>query len=307
MLAGLPLAATVGCSVASLPTSTPGLESVASASSNSNSMVASPSLDFTPLPTVAVTALPAAQADPLIARAVGIAQTLQFPTGASSTARHADDPMMQDQYDEVDELDSAGNILWLAQFSSADLRSAMRLDMPPTVTTPIEMASAQTAAQRAATALEWIVPSPSRAYADVSTSGWVVQWDRIEAGAQVRGDGTQVRVWPNGHIAAVARTMHPLGPVPSSTISASEATQRALSLIGQKEGWSSAQVEMDPPVLSWIRPNGFFDLSILSDPVAQLAWVVNVRPQPGSDAGFTLLAIYVSAADGSILGGDLAA
>ena len=59
--------------------------------------------------------------------------------------------------------------------------------------------------------------------------------------------------------------------------------------------------------LEWVEPNAAFDAAKLSAAPApyRLAWVANVRPS-GVAAGYvSLVTLYVDAANGTILGGDV--
>lgn len=247
-----------------------------------------------------------AAADPLIAKANATRDRLKFPVGVRQSASHVHDASTQEDYDEVDELDSQGHPVSQTTFSNLQLRTAIRFDTPPQVATPIDQSAGTAAAQQVATDLALVTNAPDRSYSDPATGGWYVQWDRTISGVPVRGDGTQVRVWADGRIAAVSQNDHALAAAPSTIIAASAATQRVKASMGQLAA-GAGSVQFQTPFLEWVRPNGTFDGTrpIGGEPICRLAWVVNVEPSDTSSSSFTLLTFFVDAGDGTLLGGDV--
>lgn len=246
-----------------------------------------------------------AQLDQLLTEASAARDSLQFPVGESRTTKHVQDSTTQENYDEVDELDSQGHVISLTMFSNGQLRAAMRFDAAPHPALPIGQVAATETAEKAASGLGLVAVPPTLTYPDVSSGGWVAQWDRTENGVAVRGDGTVVRVWADGRIAGVSHSFHVLAAPPSVIIDAGSATQEVNASLDQIVGSQRADLTVQAPVLEWVRPNGAFDSTrpIAEDPVCRLAWVVDVSGGP-SDS-FTLLTVFVDAGDGTILGGDV--
>ena len=247
------------------------------------------------------------QADPVVAQANAIRDRLKLPVGVRRLAEHVQDASTKENYDEVDELDSQGRVVSLTTFSSDQLRTAIRFDMAPQVSTPIDQSTGVADALKAATGLGLVGGAPDRSYDDTSTGGWVAQWDRTANGVPVRGDGTLVRVWADGRIASVSHKTHPLAAAPLALIDASSATQQVKASMQQLVPGSSNSLTFQTPGLEWVRPNGAFDASrsVAEDPVGRLAWVVNVEPADRSASSFTLLTFFIDAGDSTLLGGDV--
>ena len=152
--------------------------------------------------------------------------------------------------------------------------------------------------------MELAVGTPDRTYSE-ELGGWAVHWDRLEKNIRVRGDGTLVRVWPDGRIASASRTSHALAAAPSKVIDAAVATEQVNASLSQIVAEARSDLKIQPPVLEWVRPNGAFQATrpIDGDPVCRLAWVVNV--EGGPKGAFTLLTVFIDAGDGSLLGGDI--
>jgi hypothetical protein len=217
------------------------------------------------------------------------------------------DSAKQDDYDEVDELDSQGHVVSLTQFSGGQLKAAIRFDTAPKPAAPIDQSAGIASAQKAAAQLGLVADPPSLAYVDPSSGGWDVRWDRYENGIQVRGDGTLVRVWADGRILSVSRSSHSLAVAPSATLDAGVATSQVDASLRQITASNVGGLKVGTPVLEWVRPNGAFDATrpIDEDPVCKLAWVVDVQPSGGQADSFTKLTIFIDAGNGSLLGGDV--
>jgi hypothetical protein len=247
------------------------------------------------------------QLGPLLTAANATRDLLQFPIGAQQTSKHVHDAAKQEDYDEVDELDANGRPVSLTMFSDGRFKAAIRFDSAPRAATAISRTDGISSSQSAATRLGLVSGPPSLSYVDVSTNGWVVQWDRVDKGVPVRGDGTLVHVWADGRVGSVSSTSHALAPAPPTTIDATAAAAKVSVSLSMLVPGSVGGLQVKTPALEWVRPNGAFDSTrpIDSDPVGRLAWVVNVEASGRPDSGFTLLTVFVDAGDGSLLGGDV--
>jgi hypothetical protein len=59
--------------------------------------------------------------------------------------------------------------------------------------------------------------------------------------------------------------------------------------------------------LEWVGPNAAFDpakMDLATEPY-RLAWVANVKPSGRAADSLRLVTLYVDAADGSVIGGDV--
>jgi hypothetical protein len=242
-----------------------------------------------------------------LTKASAARDSLQFPVGVRRTARHVHDSTTEEDFDEVDELNSQGHVVSATMFSSGQLKAAMRFDAAPHPAAPIGQAAAIKSAQKAANGMGLVAGPPDQTYSDISSGGWVVQWDRIENGVPVRGDGTVVRVWADGRIAGVSHSSHALAAPPSVVLDAGTATEQVNASLEQIVGSQRADLKVQTPVLEWVRPNGAFDPTrpIAKDPVCRLAWVVDVETSGGPYDAFTMLTVFIDAGDGSLLGGDV--
>ena len=256
-------------------------------------------------PGISRLALGQGQSDAVIALSTSTLHLLQFPVGSKQTVWHVSDSQRHEEYDEVDELDARGEVVAVAMFTGARLRAAIRFDDPPQPAKPIDKAEAIASAQAAATKLKLGSGAPSSAYEEVPDSGWDVNWERRANGVPVRGDGVLIRVWADGRIASVAQNLHALAAAPAEVVDASVATSRVSDYVAGMAAEVRAGVNILPPELQWVRPNGAFDTTKPYDeePVCRLAWVVTVEGSP--DGAFTRLAYFIDAADGSLLGGDV--
>ncbi|HEX7491840.1 MAG TPA: hypothetical protein VF337_09085 [Candidatus Limnocylindrales bacterium] len=244
----------------------------------------------------------------IFARAGKARDAFGFPAGQRRTGRHVHDGYQHSEYDEVSDVDSAGNTVSMTQFDQdGSLVSAVRFDTPPALATGSSGEAATKAAQRGLAAQGMRTLGQARVKENSVSGGWDLHWDRVEAGLAVRGDETSVHVWQDGRIQSVAKVEHKLAAAPARRLSEAEADQ---AVDHQMNAWFSGKdsgYSADNTGLQWVGPNAAFDPSkVGADPEPyRLAWVVNARPS-GSVAEYVrLITLYVDAADGSIIGGDV--
>jgi len=244
----------------------------------------------------------------VFARAGRAPDAFGFPAGSKRSGRHVHDGYQNSDYDEVSELDGTGRPLALTQLDAdGRLVAAMRFDAQPAQLTRTVSDVAVKTAQRGLNAFGLQVGGQARATENEITGGWDVQWSRVEAGFKVRGDEVRVHVWHDGRIQSAARVEHQLSPAPGRTLGQTEARQAADRQMatwfsGKHSGYSVDGIDMQ-----WVGPNAAFDagkVNATPQPY-RLAWVVNVKPSGDAADYVALITLFVDAADGSIIGGDV--
>lgn len=244
----------------------------------------------------------------VFARAGKARDAFGFPAGPRRTGRHVHDGFQSSDYDEVSEVDSAGNAMSITQFDAAGgLVSAVRFDAPPTQASNDTEEVAVKAAQRGLITFGMRVLGQARLQDDAVAGGWDVHWNRVEAGVSVRGDETSVHVWPDGRIQSVARVEHKLDAAPVHKLAQNQADQVA---DGQMKAWfpdNATGYSAEDKGLQWVGPNSAFDPSkVGSVPEAyRMAWVVNVKPAGPVAESVRLITLYIDAGNGMIIGGDV--
>ncbi|MGA3056559.1 MAG: hypothetical protein ABSE70_00770 [Candidatus Limnocylindrales bacterium] len=241
-------------------------------------------------------------------RAAAARDALGFPVGARRTGKHVRDSYRPTDYDEVEEVDGAGQTLALTQFDPAGrLISAVRFDLPSASSPKVGMDAATKSATRGISASGVAVAGQYRADANPVLDGWDVHWDRSQDGYKVRGDETRVHVWPDGRIQSVAHVEHQLAAAPGQCLGIDDAKK---VVTGQFDRWFAGRgsgYEVQQMNLEWVAPNAAFDAAKLSAPPApyRLAWVANVKPSGVAADYVSLVTLYVDAGDGTVLGGDV--
>ncbi len=243
----------------------------------------------------------------LLAREGLAREALGFPVGVKRVGRHVLDGFEDAEYDEVTELDSAGDVESVTQFDSKGrLRAAVRLDAAPAAGLRITQDSAVRSAQKSVLAAGLGVGTPTSTEADQATGGWTVHWARTQDGVRVRGDETRVQVWPDGRIESVARAEHELAAAPLSSIPSETARQIAATNLnrwfaGRNSGYAIQKLDLE-----WVGPNAAFDPAGISASEApyRLAWVSEVKPSGDAANYVWLMSIFIDAGDGTIIGGD---
>jgi len=259
-------------------------------------------------PGITETAIYADSRPDVFARAGKARDAFGFPAGQRRSGRHVHDGFQNSDYDEVSDVDSAGNTVSMTQFDTdGSLVSAVRFDAPPALVANSSSDAATRAAERGLAASGMQALGQARPKENSVAGGWDVHWDRVENGLTVRGDETSVHVWQDGRIQSVARVEHKLAAEPAHKLGQGEAHQAAdrqvsIWFSGRNTGYS-----MEEMGIQWVGPNAAFDPSKVGaegEPY-RMAWVVNVKPS-GSVADYVrLITLYVDAGDGTIIGGDV--
>jgi hypothetical protein len=254
------------------------------------------------------TAITADDRPDVFSRAASARDAFGFPVGAKRTGKHVRDSYRPTDYDEVEEVDGAGQTLALTQFDPAGrLISAVRFDLPSASSPKVGVDAATKSAIRGVSASGVAVAGQYQADANPVLGGWDVHWDRSQDGFKVRGDETRVHLWPDGRIQSVAHVEHELAAAPGQRLGIDDARK---VVTGQFDRWfagRSSGYEVQQMNLEWVAPNAAFDAAKLSAPPApyRLAWVVNVKPSGVAADYVSLVTLYVDAGDGTVLGGDV--
>jgi hypothetical protein len=241
-------------------------------------------------------------------RARKVRDALGLPKGARSSGKHVRDGYRNEDYDEVDEVDAAGNPVSLTQIdASGRLLVAVRLDLPGKSGRSVGRQTALARAKQGLAAAGVAPSAPATITANDAIGGWDVRWERQQDGYRVRGDEASVHLWDDGTIASIGRTEHLLARQPSVRLEEAKARASAKDLLDKSfDGTGSSYVigDMD---LEWAGPNAAFDADKLNAPEApyRLCWVVNVTPTGDAASYARLLTLYLDAGDGSLLGGDV--
>lgn len=248
-----------------------------------------------------------ADLQPLLNKASQLRDRLRFPVGTRRETGHVRDARSRQEYDEVNEKASNGQMLSLIRFApDGELVAAIRLDTPIRGRTIVTEDVATTSARNWAGVAGLSVGKPNRASHDPSGGGWRVEWDRIEDGIPVRNDGVVITLWRDGTIAGIGRPWSQLGAKPEVVIDEAQAKDLAQGFLRQMVGSDLRHFPMQSQKLEWIQPNDTFDIAepIAGDQTTRLAWVVDFEASgPARDNIFSVT-LYVDAGDGRLLGGD---
>jgi hypothetical protein len=259
-------------------------------------------------PTVTDTVLYADDSPDLFAKAGAVRDALGFPAGAARSGRHVKDGLQNAEYDEVADLDSAGQPISLTQFDGRGrLVSAVRFDLPPRLSAKVTSDQASKAAQ-GVLARSGLMPSgKARVEPNPVAGGWDVHWPRTEAGFPVRGDETSVHVWQDGRIQGVARVEHEVSALPSKRLGQADAKdvvthQFDAWFTGRGSGYAVQNMDLE-----WVEPNAAFDAGKIGAAPApcRLAWVANVTPSGAAAEVIWQITLYVDAGNGTVIGGDV--
>jgi hypothetical protein len=253
-------------------------------------------------------ALFAASHPDVFARAGSTRDAFGFPVGSQRNGRHVHDGVQGSDYDEVSEVDSAGQAIALTQFANdGHLLAAVRFDSPPAAIGNVTSDTATKAAQRALSGAGITVVGQARTEANETSGGWDVHWARAQGGYSVRGDETRVHVWHDGSIQSVSRVEHQVAAGPTRLMVQADA--RA-AVTKQCNAWFASPASgcaLQGMDLEWVGPNAAFDAGKLGAASApyKLAWVANVKPSGRAADYVQLITLYIDAGSGSVIGGDV--
>ncbi|GIW19909.1 MAG: hypothetical protein KatS3mg065_0205 [Chloroflexota bacterium] len=135
---------------------------------------------------------------------------------------------------------------------------------------------------------------------------WEVVWERRVDGIPVLGDGVRVSLWKDGSFHAIVHWEHDLAPRPATIIDAARAREIAVARFAERFGRRDA-IAIRSASLAWVRPNDLWDPSRPDAPTpeARLAWLVSGVPGDPDAVTPHQIELWLDAADGSVIGGDL--
>lgn len=249
-------------------------------------------------------ALSPGAAGAVVRRAARLEAALGFPAG-TRTAVRVHDRFSAETYDEVTTRDARGRPIAVHRFlADGRLRSAVALGWS-TATGSLTPAAATGRARAAAR--DAAVPTPGRAAVrkDRTGSGWTVAWARSEAGVPVHGDGTWIRLWPDGSVHSVASVTSDLAP-DAARIDAATARGLVAAWIAERAP-ALRDAVLGTPELAWVAANDLFDAGGPDAPSAdrRLAWIVRVVPTGTTADAVRTIEVFVGATDGTFVGGDV--
>lgn len=259
-------------------------------------------------PTTTETTLLEDSSPDVFTRAARTRDAIGFPAGSRRSGRHVHDGPQRSDYDEVAELDSAGQPLSMTQFDNDGLLvAAVRFDTPPVVVARVSSDAATKSAQRGLSASGVAVAGQAQSEANDIAGGWDVHWDRVQGGFAVRGDEARVHIWQDGRIGSVGRVEHKLAAAPARLLSEGDARVAVTRQMDRWFGGSASGYAVQEMKVQWVGPNAAFDPSKVDaapEPY-RLAWVVNVKPTGPASNYMQLITLYVDAGDGKVIGGDV--
>jgi hypothetical protein len=259
-------------------------------------------------PSTRVIPVPADQLDHVASHARALAAALGLPGVSQRTAR-VDDRFDHRAYDEVTSFDAAGRTVAVSRF---DLDGTVALAVSLGWHAPNPHAiDAQTAIGRATGLVRaaGLVPGGTpTARESVGAGGWSISWPRIVAGAVVRGDGIRISVWPDGAFHGLTRTERTLAAAPDHPIARSDAQSAAGRVIADRFGSAAASLRTAAVDQAWVAANDAFGGTGLDAPAdtLRLAWVVRLDATGDLTERLHAVEIWIDAADGHLLGGDVA-
>jgi hypothetical protein len=243
----------------------------------------------------------------LLSRADNVRDGLSLPAGTTRSARHVQDGFLAIEYDEVAELDGAGQPVSMTQFDGTGaLLVAVRFDNPAGGTIRTTRDGAIGSAKRGAAQAGLATVGQPTVDTVADAGGWYVHWDRRQDGLPVRGDEVRVRVWPDGRIQSVARVEHQLDKAPARRLSQADASTAVTKLVTSWSSPSGASYSLQSLDLQWVGPNAAFDPAKLTAAPApyRLAWVASEKPIGPLADYVGMVTVYIDAGSGTVIGGD---
>jgi hypothetical protein len=244
-----------------------------------------------------------------LVRASALGRSLALPVGAKTVIQRVHDRFEHLVVDEVTTYDGRGTPLSIMRIEpDGRLRSLVKLGW--SAAADPGLSKARVASLAAAVARSAGVGATGRLEVarNGSGSGWTATWPRRVAGAPVLGDGTWVRLWPDGSVHSLARIESRLAEPPSDPMPPTRALGLARGIL---EGWFGrplpGTVVPASPELAWVTPNDTFDETRpdAPDQVRRLAWVVRATSTGDLAERLRAVQLWIDAGDGRLLGGDV--
>lgn len=236
--------------------------------------------------------------------ALALARTLSLPAGTPDLRRVVD-AVDGTTYDEVTLRDERRRPVGIVRLG-LDGRPlmAIALGLHESVA-PIDAPSAV----RRAAAVAAIAGVPVSGAPSVRESrglgGWLVSWQRVAAGAPVRGDGVRVSLWADGTFHAISATERPLAPAPAK-VPETAARAAAASFVASRLEAAAAALVPTRATLAWVVPNETWRPGASGDGRAHLGWVVEYRATGSLADRLVAIEIWLDAGSLAVIGGDVA-
>jgi hypothetical protein len=233
---------------------------------------------------------------------------LGIPAPADAAAERQLDRLEAATFDDVTFRDGRGRPTLLVRLrDDGSLRHLARLDAPDPAARPMPEAGVPARASTVARAAGLRAAGTPTVAADAS-SGWAVAWPRVEDGVPVLGDGTWVRLDPDGSVRSVASTASALAPRPPVTVAEADARRIAERELDRLiDPAARTDVHVAGARLAWVAPNDTFEPARpdAPEPVRRLAWVVRAVASGAAADGLRGLELDIDAGTGRLLGGDI--
>ena len=252
--------------------------------------------------------VPASTAELTSARERGRQLALALGLAAASTrAERLDDRFDHRVVDEVTALDASGREIAIARFEpGGELVMASTLGWHDARAAALDRSTAASRAAAVARSAGVHLAGTPDARRSAGSGGWVVGWNRTEAGIPVRGDGVRVLLWSDGSFHAIVRTERALAAAAGHRIPADDARRAADAVLDRLTPSRSGLVATRPE-LAWLAGNDAFGGPRADAPseTLRLAWVVRFDASGPLTDRVRSLEIWIDAVDGSLLGGDI--
>jgi hypothetical protein len=229
--------------------------------------------------------------------------------GVRQTVTRLDDRFEHRVYDEIASFDAAGREVGLTRLDTdGRLLLAVRLGWSPGTGRPIAAAGAADRASAIAEAAGLAVVGRPEVRRSSGAGGWIVRWPRLVDGVPVRGDGVRVTVWSDGSFHAVTHSERQLDARPAAVITAAVARAAAEIIVADRFRASADGLRVIAVEQAWLAPNDTWEPSRPDAPAAtlRLAWVVRFESSGALAERMKLVEFWLDAADGALIGGDIA-
>jgi len=259
-------------------------------------------------PSTRVIAAPTDQLDRAAAHARGLAAALGLP-GVSRQAARVDDRFEHRTYDEVTAFDAAGRAVAITRFDlDGTVALAVTLGWRPVIAHGIDAPAATRIAGGLVRAAGLVPSGTPVARESAGAGGWSISWARVVAGAVVRGDGIRISLWPDGSFHGLTRTERTLAAVPTMRIGRAQSVATARRVIDDAFRGAAPSLRSTAVDAAWVAANDMFGATGL-DAAAEtlrLAWVVRFDAIGALAERLHAVEVWIDAADGHLLGGDVA-
>jgi hypothetical protein len=254
-------------------------------------------------------ALPAAADDLARARARGqaVAAALGLP-GVNHRVQRLDDAFEHRTYDEVTSTDAAGHEVAITRLDlDGSVAMAVSLGWHPGGGRPLDGPAAANRALALARQVGLAPAGRPSVRSSAGAGGWAVAWARTVDGVVVRGDGLRISLWPDGALHGLTRTERPLAPAPARTLDVDAARSAATAVVTTALGGSSGELRIVTTERVWVAPNDMFGGARLDAPAGtlRLAWAVRFEARGSLAERLPSVEVWIDAADGRLLGGDV--